>query len=645
MTVSSPRRRRRGALILFAVLSLLAGARGQNGEPESGVADLKKLSLSQLLDVDVTSVSRRPEKLSETASAIQVISGEEIARSGATSIPEALRLASNLQVGQVDSRQWAITARGFNNTLANKLLVLMDGRILYTPLYAGVYWDVQDSLLEDLDRIEVISGPGATQWGANAVNGVINITTKSAKETQGALVTGGIGNELHDTGGVRYGGRAGSGAYYRVYAKYSEHDRSVLPNGQGADDGWRMGQAGFRFDWDTPADDTITLQGDGYTGRIAQTGNPDIAITGNNLIGRWTRPLAENSDLRFQAYFDRTHRDIPGSIEQDLDTYDLDFQHRFPLGERQDIVWGLGYRWIQDDIRNTPTLAFLPPRVTRVWGSAFVQDAVALIPNRLDLTFGSKFEHNPYTGWETQPSVRVAWRPDSQQTLWGAISRAVRTPSRIDREFYSPAVPPFILNGGPGFRSEKLVAYELGYRVAASQALAVSIATFYNEYDDLRSVEPTNPPAQFPIVLANGLRGKSYGAELSASYRVTAHWRLRGGYTELRTKSEPKVGSFDRTSSRSQVLDPPRQLSLQSILDVTDEIGFDTTVRYVGPIANQSVPDYAEMDMRLSWRPRPQWEFALIGQNLLHAHHPEFGAPTTRREIERSIFGKVTWRY
>jgi len=640
------------ALAAYCGCGFHAGAADAATEtPLASTETLKKLSLEELMNLEVTSVSKRPEKLSETASAIQVITGEDIRRSGATSVPEALRLASNLEVARIDSRQWAITARGFNNALANKMLVLIDGRTVYTPLYAGVYWDVQDTLLEDIDRIEVISGPGATQWGANAVSGVINITTKSAKDTQGALLIGAGGTELRGLGGLRYGGELAPGVHYRVYGKYTDRDHSVLPTGQDTLDDWHLGQGGFRLDWDKGSADLLTVQGDTYDGSMAQAGTTVgttvyTDVNGSNLLARWSRKLAENSDLQLQVYYDRTHRSIPNSIAQDLDTYDADFQHRFPLGAVHDIVWGLNYRLVGDDISHPVTFAFLPAQVTHRWYSGFAQDEITLRPDRLYLTVGTKLEHNDYTGFEVQPSVRLAWRPDGDQTVWSAVSRAVRTPSRIDRDFYAPAIAPFtLLQGGPNFVSEKLLSYELGYRVQPHRQLALALATFYNDYDDLRSIEPVNPPAVFPITLANGLKGKSYGAELTADYHVNERWGLRAGYTELRSHSEPKPGSLDRTSTRSVALDPNRQASLRSSLDLPGNVQCDATLRYVDSIAAQDVPAYTELDLRLGWHPAPAWELSLVGQNLLHDRHTEFGAAATRLEIERGVYGKIVWSF
>src|SRR6266567_3965904 len=418
---------------------------GQRPDSSLSAEALKKLSIEQLMNLQVTSVSKRPERLSQTASAIQVITQEDIRRSGAASLAEALRLAANLQVAQIDSRQWAISARGFNGSTANKLLVLIDGRTVYTPLFSGVFWDVQEVPLQDIDRIEVISGPGATLWGANAVNG---------------------GTEQHGFGTVRYGAPLGSSVRARIYGRGFDRDATALPSGQDAADDWHLEQGGFRMDWDASSASRVTLRGDLYDGRIAQDSGGDVGVSGGNVMAKWSRTLSERSSLAAHLYYDRTHRDSPGVFGEDLDTYDVDLQHSARLGARHDVVWGLGYRNINDRtvIGSDSTLAFLPLHVAREWFTGFVQDEIALVPNRVHVTVGTKIEHNDYTGFEIQPSGRVSWRPGSSGTLWMAVSRALRTPSRIDRELFAPAKPPYFLAGSPDFHSEEELAYELGYR-------------------------------------------------------------------------------------------------------------------------------------------------------------------------------------
>ena len=645
----------RSANHLFAfVVSLLALLgfslpRASGAEAETATRDLselKKLSLEELLEQEVTSVSKRPERLAAAAAAVQVITGEDIRRSGATSLPEALRLAPNLNLARIDSRQWAISARGFSSTSANKLLVMIDGRSVYTPLFSGVFWDVQDTLLQDIDRIEVISGPGGTLWGANAVNGVINVITKSSKETQGLLLSGGGGNELRGAGEWRYGGALATNLHFRIYGKYFDRDSAALAaTGRSATNQWHMGQSGFRLDWAASDENALTLQGDAYQGAIDQTAARNIAVEGQNLLGLWTRTFSTDSSLKLQLYYDRTRRLIPGTFSELLSTYDLDLQHQFLLGQRHNILWGLGYRLSEDEVGNTPALAFLLARVSRQLFTGFLQDQIALAPDRWTLTLGTKVEHNDYTGLEFQPSGRLAWTPSEHQTVWGAVSRAVRAPSRIDRELFAPGKPPFVLQGGPDFVSEELLAYELGYRVQPHARLSLSVATFFNEYSNIRSVERVNPAAAYPAVIANGLESETYGAEFTAEYRVAEWWRLRAGYTHLKLHFMPKSGSTDATRGGTESHDPNHQFSLHSAMDLPGRLTLDAGFRAVSRVANQSVPAYAELDVRLAWNAARNLEFSIVGQNLLHSRHAEFGAPATRQEVERGIFGKVVCRF
>ena len=640
-------------VVAFVALGLLTAARAiaqqvdtipQQPDTIGSATALKKLSVEELMNVVVTSVSRRAEPLSHAASAIQVVTQDDIRRSGATSLPEALRLASNLQVAQVDSRQWAISARGFNSTTANKLLVLIDGRTVYTPLYSGVFWDVQDVPLADIDRIEVISGPGSTLWGANAVNGVINVITKRPQDTQGLAVVGGGGTGLRGFGSARYGGTVGENVRFRVYGKGFDRDATAAPAGLNATDDWQMGQGGFRVDWESSEINRFTLQGDAYGGQMGQPIGKDAAVNGGNVLGRWSRTLSATSDVRLRVYFDRTHRDIPGLFAEDLNTYDIELQHRALLGRRHNLVWGINYRLLDDHVRNSPSLAFLPADDAASWFGGFLQDEITLVPERLTMAVGTKLEHNEFTGFEIQPSGRVNWRTSRSGTLWGAVSRALRAPSRIDRELFVPAQPPYVLAGGPDFRSEKELAYELGYRLQ-HRALTMSVATFYNQYEGLRSLEQTNPPAAFPLVIGNGQDGESYGAELTAEYRVADAWRVRVGYTEMRINIWSKPTSTDTSRGNSESHSPNRQLSVHSSVDLPVDLRLDGGLRYVSEIANQQVPGYAELDARLTWSPTTQLGLSLVGQNLLHRQHAEFGTPATRREIERGLQGAVEWHF
>lgn len=634
------------ALILpVLILRLLVfGAPGSAAETNTQItaaAQLKHLTLEQLMNIDVTTVSRQAEPWFTSPSAIQVITYEDIRRSGATSLPEALRLAPNLMVAQVDSSTWAISARGFNTTVANKLLVMIDGRTVYTPLYAGVFWDVQDTLLEDIDRIEVVSGPGGTQWGANAVNGVINIITKSARESQGIYIEGGGGTQLKDFGGFRYGTQLASNLYFKIYGKYFDRDDTLLSTGADATNSWRKGQGGFRMDWEPPDGDTVTLQGDGYAGAIRQTQTTDTQVNGQNILGRWTHPLGADSDFRIQTYWDRTWRIVPNTFAEELNTYDLDIQHRFPLGQRHEIVWGGGYRLMADAVGNSTNLAFLPAARNLQLVSIFAQDEITLVPERLKATIGSKLEHNDFSGFEAEPSVRLAWTPDTQQTVWGAISRAVRSPSRIDRDFYVPGTSPYLLTGGTNFESEKLIAYELGYRVRPVTNLSLSLATYYNYYDDIRSVELVNNS----YVIGNGLRGQSWGVELSGAYQPTEWWRLRAGYNYFHKDTWLKPGSTDANNGTGEGDDPEHQVSLQSSFDLPWNLELDCGFRYVDRLTTPHVDSYVTADVRLAWHPRPNLEISIVGQNLVQDRHTEFSSSSGSQEIPRSMYGKVTWKF
>jgi iron complex outermembrane receptor protein len=659
----------------FLLASLFLGQTTVRAEPDMSPSALKQLSMEELMDLEVTSVSKRPEKLSEAASAIQVVTGEDVRRSGATSIPEALRLADNLHVAQKGAHAWNISARGFNTDSANKLLVLMDGRSVYTPLFSGVFWDVQDYLLEDIDRIEVISGPGGTLWGANAVNGVINIISKSAKDTQGLYVEGGGGTELRGFGGARYGGTLASNVYFRVYGKYFDRDEAVFPNGSDAADAWQMGRGGFRIDAEVSAQDTFTLQGDMYGGDEDLSTGGEADVSGGNLLSRWTHVFSDESDLSVQLYYDRTHLDIPvpasavaptaGRLVDDLDTYDLDFQHRFRLYERHLLIWGLGYRFTHDEVENAPALAFFPTTLNHDLSSGFVQDEITLVPERLKFTIGTKLEHNDYTGLEYEPSVRLAWTPTERQTIWAAVSRAIRAPSRVDRDIRLPITIPFfatngvsnLLIGGANFESETVIAYELGYRAQFGPKMSASIATFYNDYDKVRStsLSPPDPVLNlpFPLFYQNNLEGHTYGTELSIHYQVYEWWRLQGGYTMLQEEIRVKAGQADFNNALNETADPEHQFSVRSAMDVTKNVELDARLRWVDSFrfnnsgTADTVPSYFELDVRLAWRPTENWEFSVVGQNLLQDQHLEYviASPNPRTEIERCVYGKVTFRW
>lgn len=615
---------------------------------DGDLSPFKHLSLEELMDVTVTSVLRRPEPLVEAASAIQVISGEEIRRSGATSLPEALRLAPNLQVAQVNASQWAISARGFNNVLADKMLVMIDGRTVYTPLYAGVFWDVQNPLLEDIDRIEVISGPGGTLWGANAVNGVISVISKSARDTQGAYASVARGTSLERATAARYGGDLGNGLFYRVYGERFARADTIGLDGHGAGDAWGMTQGGFRADWyPNGSADTLTFQGDFYDGHPDPDGGTPVLVNGGNLLGRWTRPLRGDDELRVQAYVDRTWRDFGNGFAENLKTYDVDWQHRFHLGQQHTLTWGQGYRLMVDQEDNLQLFAFDPGRQVLHLASAFVQDEIRLVPDRLRLVLGSKFEHNDYTGMEYQPAGHLAWTPDDSNTIWAAVSHAVRTPSRIDRDFtlsIAPGVP--FIDENADFESERMTAYELGWRSRPHREASLSLSLFYNRYDRIRSVEPGPPPFGIPVTYGNGVRGSSLGAELAGDLLVTEDWHLRGGYTFFKKHLTLAPGSQDLNQATAESDDPEHQAVLQSMLDLPGAVDADATIRYVDDLPNPHVAGYFALDVRLAWHPAPHLELAAVGQNLLDHRHQEFiPASPSPRQIERSAYASATVRW
>jgi iron complex outermembrane receptor protein len=625
------------ARVCVATIAALAAfaANAQSGKP----SDLADLSLEELANLEVTSVSRRAERLSDAPASIFVITGDDIRRSGATSIPEALRLAPNLEVARVDSRQYAISARGFNNTIANKLLVLIDGRTVYTPLFSGVIWDAQDTLLEDVDRIEVISGPGATLWGANAVNGVINVITRRAAETQGTLLVAGAGN-LERGAATRQGGKLGADGAFRVYGKISDRAHTSLANGSSAHDSWNSGQAGFRADWGTAAG-AFTLQGDAYRGTIDQAAAGDIRISGGNLLARWARQLSGGERVQVQAYFDNTEREIPGTFAERLNTFDVEFQHALRVGQRHSVIWGGGHREADDHVSNTAALAFLPADRKLRWSNLFVQDEVALRGEQLRLTLGTKAQSNPYTGTEFLPSARIAWKPDASQLVWSALSRAVRAPARLDRELFFPGQPPFLIVGGPDFRSEISKVLELGYRAQPSRRASYSVTLFHSVHDRLRSLEPGPAGA---TVIGNKMEGKTDGIEAWGSLQAAERWRLSAGLLALHQDLRLKSGSGDTMGVAAAGNDPKHQWNLRSSLDLPGRQEFDVMLRHVAPLPSPSVPGYTALDARYAWHFERGLELALIAQNLFDRSHPEFAVPPApRSEIERGLFLKLRW--
>ncbi|MDA1274212.1 MAG: TonB-dependent receptor [Verrucomicrobia bacterium] len=650
------------------------------GEPALSVLDLAQFSLEDLGQIRVTTVSRKSENLSSAAAAIHVITQEDLRRSGVNSLPEALRMAPGLDVARANSRQWAISSRGFNELYANRLLVLLDGRTIYTPSFSGVFWEDTDALIEDIDRIEVIRGPGATLWGANAVNGVINIISKSAKDTQGILATGGGGIEEQAFGSLRYGGQMGSNAFYRVYGKYTDRDAFTLADGTGAGDSWWTSQWGFRTDWEASEVNQLTIQGDAYhedwNGRVRRHSlDPprlfsapfDATSKGANILGRWVHTFSTDSESTVQSYFDRTDKEL-GIVDEVRNTFDIDFQHRFRIGDRHEFVWGSGYRYSWDEFIESADFITDDPSKGLQLFSAFLQDEIELIPNRLKVMAGSKLEHHDFTGFELQPGIRVSWTPTERQTLWASVSRAVRTPSRAERGFqffsdppHSAPLPPLPIlvpgRGNPEFGSEDVIAYELGYRLQPHARVSLDLATFYNVYDNLynavqlpleiRYTASAQPYLVIPVTDDNGLRGETYGSELSMKWQPTDVWRLRANYTFLQMNLHTKglIRSFTEDSEGDS---PQQQVSLWSDIDLGRRVEWGIGLRYVDPLPAQNVPGYTELDSRLAWKATSNCELSLVGRSLLDAHHPEFSpflfAPRDV-EVDRAVYGKVTLRY
>ena len=618
------------------------------------LADLADLSLEQLANIEVTSVTGRPERLSNAPASIYVITGEDIRRSGAKSLPEALRLAPNLQVAQSRASTYAISARGFNNDsgLANKLLVLIDGRTVYSPLMSGVFWEQQDVMLEDVERIEVISGPGATLWGANAVNGVINVITRAARDTQGGLVSMSAGNR-NAGASFRYGGRLGADGHYRAYAKSSQLENTETAAGAQVLDGWNFGQGGFRGDWGDPGR-RFTLQGDGYTGRSdLRPVAGRVEVSGVNLLGRWNEKLRSGSDFQLQAYYDRTDRTDRIGFQGDVDTFDIEFRHAIPFASHK-ILWGGGYRRASDDVPDslpTPTgvapgfvISFVPPSRKLAWENVFMQDEIRLGKN-VELTAGIKLESNDYTGWEYLPSLRLAWKAADNHLLWSAVSRAVRAPARLDRDFFFtldlaplPVTVPIIV-GGPTFESEVANVFEIGYRGQPARSVSVSLTAFRHDWDRLRSGQPA-PSA----MIQNMIEGDTTGLEGWASLQATRSWRLFGGFTTLRKDLEVKPGSTDPVGPSALGNDPEGQWMLRSLLNVTDRHDFDVMARRIGSLPDPAVPAYTAVDARLGWRASREIDVSLILQNIFEDRHAEFGAAPGRSEFGRGAFLRLQWR-
>ncbi len=652
-------------LVCLLVLSIQSYASSE-ADTDDGSVDLLSLSIEELMDVEVTSVSKKAERLFDSPAAIYVVTNEDIRRSGVTSIPEALRMVPGLQVANITGNSWAVTARGFNALYSNKLLVMIDGRSVYTPLFAGTYWNVQDVLLEDVDRIEVIRGPGSTLWGANAVNGVINIITRKAQDTQGLYMTTGGGIEELGFGSIRYGGKMSDNAWFRIYTKYFNRDDKKLPgSGKDASDEWNKVQGGFRLDWDISKENILTVQGDIYDGQFdsavtSSSGNNNIF--GGNLLGRFSHEISEQSDMSLQMYYDHFTRDSYSTFNLTSDIIDLEFQHRFGLSDRQEFIWGLGYRLYLDNVSSISSFKIIPEDRDLHLFSSFIQDEIHLAET-LSLTLGSKFEHNDYTGFEIQPSARLLWSVHDQHTLWGAVSRAVRTPSRADEDqlislgqWYGQGGIQYInqLSGNDDLDSEELIAYELGYRLQPTEKLLFDFTTFYNDYDRLMAWETNVDASNMPVYILfdnafdNTMAGETYGAELTAHWTVTDNWKLAGSYTFLQMQFHLDQDRTDAFSEDNEGASPHNQFNVRSYLNVTDAVQFDTMLYYVDNLPLADIDNYIRLDARLGWQVNEQVELSLVGQNLCDGLHKEYSDNVSQRmstEMQRGVYARLSLRF
>ncbi len=625
------------------------------------------MSLEELMGIEVTSVAGVAQEWFKTPAAMYVITGEDIRRSGHRSISEALRLVPGMNVARIDANLSAVSARGFNLRFANKLLVLIDGRTVYDPLFAGTFWDVQDALLEDIDRIEVIRGPGATLWGANAVNGVINVTNKSAKHTQGLYLTGGGGNKERGLAGVRYGGTLGEDSYYRVWGKYFLRDHFEDPSGNSRPDDWDLFHGGFRVDLGDTQNTKLTLQSEAYnTHRIGEGVKIPIPghLTFNNVVGdgrangghvlaRMTHEADSGAGWSLQGYYDRTNRVAGGEFEARRDTFDLDFRHHFLVGQHHDIIWGLGYRHTRDRTQASSSLIFIPADRSADTFSGFIQDTITLIPDELFVMVGSKFEDNDYTDFEFQPSGRLAWTPSDRQTIWASVSRPVRVPNRSTSDLLlisayadtgllgggppSGVFVPLAITGDPGVDSEELTAYELGYRVKFTDNLSFDAAGFYNDYRKL-----VGTPASGVGQLSNRGSAQTYGLELSTTWHAASNWKIVANYSALNVHIKGDLGL-------GTVGDQPHHTaSVASYLDLHEDLEFNTALYWVDSVPSQGAAAYWRLDMGFTWRPTERLELAVWGQNLLDSSHREVNdlffqsSPT---EVERGVYVQATLRF
>lgn len=662
----------------LAALGLLALAyhpavSGQN-------SDLTQKSIEDLMNIEVTSVSRKAQKTSQAAAAVFVTNAEDIRRSGAVNIPDLLRMVPGVEVAQLDGSVWAISVRGFNGQESDKLLVLVDGRTVYSPIFAGVFWDSQNVPLDSIDRIEVIRGPGAAVWGANAVNGVINIITKNARDTQGGYASGGGGNVGSAPETVRYGAKAGKLGSYRMYAEGFHTVAQRTPGGGNGEDDWDFAHGGFRTDLKVTAKDSLMAEGEGYRGNGGELAfvpvslqppvNSTLALrdlySGWNLLSQWTRTISPTSQTSLQVYFDRTNRgDTTYSFG--LNTFDIDFQQHVGWRTRQDFVWGLGYRISSNSAPPTFRISFQPKDRNLYLFSSFAQDEITMVPDRVYTTVGLRLEHNTYTGFDLEPSVQLAWTPNSKAMFWSAVSGADRTPGRSDRDIRVnvEALPgagglPLLVSylANPAQKNEHVNAFEAGYRNTLSKKLSLDATAFFHRYYDLLSVEPgavqfeTNPASLhllMPWTFANGLYGETHGFEVFANWKPAAAWTLSPSYSFLTMHLHRFSGSqdvVDGPTTEGSV--PSHQAELRSSVNLPGHWQWNAAAYFVGRLPAVSVPSYTRLDSNLTRQFGERWTFSAVGQNLLRDRHAEFSGPDSNVQagaIRRDAYARITWAF
>ncbi len=643
--------------------------------PQSSPSDLTQVSIENLMNMEVTSVSKKEQKLSQVAAAIFVITQDDIHHSGATSIPELLRMVPGLDVAQMNANTWAISSRGFNSQFANKLLVLIDGRAVYSPLYGGAFWDTQDLPLEDIDRIEVILGPGGTIWGANAVNGVINVITKKTADTLGGLLIGGGGTAAQEFGTVQYGGKFKEKTSYRIFTRYLNDNHSPDLNGQNAEDGWHLLHGGFRADTNLSEEDSLTTEGDIYAGSEGATIVHSILsppqnlnvqrlaeLSGGNILSKWNHYFSSRADLTIQFYFDRYTRSGPESRET-RNTYDFEFQNHVVLGSRQNIIWGMGIRHSGDQTLGTIDQLFVPADSEGHLFNFFVQDEITLKPDRFFLSLGTKLENNYFAGFDLEPSISLAWTPNKRHTFWAAISRASRTPTRREHSLEAvlaalPGPAELLLQGNPKLKSEHVIAYELGYRAQPNLRLSIGTTAFINTYYGLESLEPlpsfTDPNSVPPVVVrplqfSNKMNGTTYGWEVFSNWKINHRWTLSPSYSFLHMDLRLDPTSLDTGSvADAEGSNPGNQAQLRSHVELSHGFSWDANAYFVGRLAAQAVAAYTRLDTQLAWKFSPAVTLHVVGQNLLKDHHLEFNDGLTvvnSSQVKRSAYAKLTWQF